>query len=95
MFKFAAVIASGLAFSVNGKQNVRSNEAKIASLQQQIDAANAMIDEKTDFMHRLIEIQEQDLQNSVNELEDEDISTSDLATINAALRHVRADAYRR
>ena len=39
MFNFAAVIASGLALSVNGKQNVRSNDAKIASLQQQIDAS--------------------------------------------------------
>ena len=88
MFKFAAVIASGLAFSVNGKQNVRSNEAKIASLQQQIDAANAMIDEKTDFMHRLIEI----LRQEQDQLQDEDISTSDLATINAALKRVGREA---
>ena len=97
MFKFAAIVASGLAFSVNGelvKQEKVSNQAMIQSLQAQIKGANAMIDNKLNYMHRLQEIQEKDLQKSVNDLGEElagyDISNFNFDIINAAIKNIRA-----
>ena len=97
MFKLAAIVASGLAFSVNGelvKEEKVSNPAMIQLLQAEIKAANAMIDNKLNYMHRLQEIQERDLQKSVNDLEEElagtDISKFNFDIINAAIKNVRA-----
>ena len=97
MFKFAAIVASGLAFSVNGevvKQDKVSNPATIQLLQAEIKAANAMIDNKLNYMHRLQEIQVRDLQKSVNDLGEElagtDISKFNFDIINGRIKRIRA-----
>ena len=66
MFKFAAIVASGLAFSANAELNRKQNLAQIEALQAEIDNAYSYVDEKTIELNGYINAEDQRSPNLMN-----------------------------
>ena len=92
MFKFAAIVASGLAFSANGGLNRKQNLVHIESLQAEIDNAYSYVDKKTIELDGYIAAEDRTSPNLMNAGDD---TTRQMMELKEMLRASKAQHTRK